>query len=267
VLISVDHSSDDTAGVCRRFLGDSRFSLVEQDSRLGWVDNCNWLLSRVETPYSFILPHDDLIEQGYLERLLEVAKSHPQAAVVYCDIESFGHRQHHRIVQQSIRGAWFTRVRTYLLEHDNAVAWRGLMRLDALKAAGSMAHNDAEDFAADTAWLFKLVKQGEFIRIPESLYKKRFWHGSEYKRWLDHHSEDRMSVWREHCLELAREAFGLELSPGEKTRIIEALIIRLRRAEMRLEPVDRGCEPSRKGRREMLEGFLSDLGELEPANC
>src|SRR5688572_9092751 len=68
VLISDDHSDDDSAAVCQTFESDSRFEVVVQPERLGWVGNVNWLLKRVDTPFGCILPHDDLITPDYLER-------------------------------------------------------------------------------------------------------------------------------------------------------------------------------------------------------
>ena len=262
VLISVDLSTDDTVDICRGFLADPRFRLIEQDRHLGWVDNCNWLLARVETPYSFLLPHDDLLEESYIERLLETANAHPTAAVVYSDIQTLGLPEELRLVQHSIRGAEFTRVLTYLIEHYNGVAWRGLMRLDALRAAGPIAHNAVDDFAAETVWLFQLVMRGEFVRVTEPLYTKRYLQGSVHGQWLDRNREGRVQAWREHCLALACEALDRDIPPGQKSMIAQALIFRLVRANSALGPFTEISELSQEEREEMLTDFVSRLAKV-----
>ena len=81
VLVSVDGSSD--GGRCREacepFAADPRFRIVAQPRRLGWVGNCNWLIGRVETPFFALLPHDDLLHERYVERLLGELRSRPRA--------------------------------------------------------------------------------------------------------------------------------------------------------------------------------------------
>ena len=206
VLISVDRSTDDTIDVCKSFLADSRFRLVEHDTHLGWVDNANWLHERVETEYSFLLPHDDLIDENYIERLLAVAKAYPLAAVVYSDIQTSGLPTDIVLSQHSIHGTLLTRVVTYLMEHYDAVAWCGLMRLDALRAAAHMDHNEVGDFAAETVWLFKIAKHGEFVRVAEPLYRKRFWDGGVHSQWLDHDRQERIRMWRAASLSPERRS-------------------------------------------------------------
>jgi glycosyltransferase involved in cell wall biosynthesis len=74
VLVSVDASSDGTAEVSRQFEHDRRFTVHVQPERLGWIANINVLLDRVETDFFFIMPHDDLIEPGYVKALRRAAR-------------------------------------------------------------------------------------------------------------------------------------------------------------------------------------------------
>jgi glycosyltransferase involved in cell wall biosynthesis len=156
VLISVDSSTDESAATCKCFLRDERFQVVEQEQRLGWVGNCNWLLSRVRTPYFCIIPHDDIIEPSYVDRLLATAEAQMGAAVVYCDIQGFGTVGNRIISQPSIQGTPLKRALTFLTEHFNAVAFRGLVRLTSARSAGPFQSNPFDDFAEDTVWLMKL---------------------------------------------------------------------------------------------------------------
>ena len=72
VEIGLEPADDDgeTRRICEAFLGDPRFSVVDNPEVLGWAQNIDSLLQRVETPYFTILPHDDAIHPEYLSRLV-----------------------------------------------------------------------------------------------------------------------------------------------------------------------------------------------------
>ena len=71
ILISVDESTDATSELCRKHsMKDERITVFEQDHRLGWAGNVNFLLERVTTPFFFLYFHDDVIAPQYTEVLL-----------------------------------------------------------------------------------------------------------------------------------------------------------------------------------------------------
>lgn len=152
VIISLDGPDRASEEAARPFLEDARFRLVIHPRRRGWVENLNWLLSQVDSPYWCYQPQDDLLEPRYLEVLLEEARARPEAAVTYCDIRAFGELET-TIVQPSVTGGPATRQLTLLHHHHSAVAFRGLTRAEALRVAGPARHNAVEDFSVDTrAW-------------------------------------------------------------------------------------------------------------------
>ena len=65
VLISDDRSDDGSAEVCRNFTPDPRFSLCVQPVRLGWIENCNWLLRHADSELVCLVSHDDLLEPDH----------------------------------------------------------------------------------------------------------------------------------------------------------------------------------------------------------
>ena len=75
-IISVDRSGDDSAAICSAFAGDPRVQLTEQPTRLGLAKNVEFLLRRAHTEYVFVLPHDDILEDRYIETLLRHMKEH-----------------------------------------------------------------------------------------------------------------------------------------------------------------------------------------------
>lgn len=261
VLISVDVSTDESATRCRSFLYDDRFQVFEQEERLDWVGNCNWVVSRVRTPYFCIIPHDDILDASYLSRLLVTAEAHPEAAVVYTDIQTFGSIDSHIIAQPSIQGLALTRVLAFLVEHYNAVAFRGLVRSEALKKAGLLQNNPFHDFAEDTVWLMKLVRQGDFVRVAEPLYWKRYHNGCVHRAWSTWSRDEKIRAWIHHCLELAVEAFKADVPLSHQTILLHALVFRLLRSSPTLGPYGEISQLSNEERQRVIAVFLSRLTE------
>ncbi len=229
VSISVDAGHDHSAAIGQAFVEDKRFVLSEQPERLGWVDNCNWLISRVRTPFFCIIPHDDLLEPNYLARLIATAESYPRAAVVYSDLSKFGERQIESLAQPAITGHPFTRALTFLVEHYNAVAFRGLVRTASPARACLLEHNPFDDFAEDTIWLMKLAMQGDLIRVPEPLYRKRITNSSARRQWPPRSKDKELhfAAWAHHCFELAILVFGGDFSTMQQKLLLRTVLLRL----------------------------------------
>ena len=62
VLMSLDGPDPACEAICRPFLDDSRFRLVVQPRRLGWVGHFNWLLSQAEGDFWYYHQQDDLTD-------------------------------------------------------------------------------------------------------------------------------------------------------------------------------------------------------------
>jgi len=265
VSISVDAGGDDSAAACLPFTADKRFVISEQHSRLGWVDNCNWLISRVETPYFCIMPHDDLLEPDYLLRLIEAAKSYPEAAVIFSDLVSFGSMQNKLLTQPSIVGCSFTRATTFLIKHYNAVAFRGLVRTVVVAGNRLLDHNPFDDFAEDTVWLLKLALQGDLIRVPELLYRKRATKGGARRQWptRSNDKERQFAAWEHHCFELAVLVLRSDFSAEQRKLLVRAIIRRLLNEGTNVGPLPPAESLLGAGEQdEYVKGFLSHLGDI-----
>jgi hypothetical protein len=214
VMISLDGHQADCERICSPFLKDSRFQMVVQPQRLGWVGNLNWLMAQVETPFWYCNPQDDLVDPLYVEILLKQAQLLPEAAVVYSDLISIGQRTE-RIRQQSIAGRAFTRQLTILLHHLSAVAFRGLTRLPAIRQAGEIPANETDSFAADTTWMAAMARWGDLIRVPAVLYQKRYHDHNEHMKWFDWSPEKKNRAWLLHCVDLLEQALAIPANPRE----------------------------------------------------
>jgi glycosyltransferase involved in cell wall biosynthesis len=198
ILISVDLGTDQTKEIIQHHLEDRRIRLFTQRRRLGWIGNTNFLLAKVKTPYFCILPHDDLIEATFISKLLENLKEYPQAVASFCDIECFGNHQG-KIIQESILGDAEMRLTDYLLHHYNAVLMRSLVRRKSLRNPVYFRNNKLLDFSADTIWGLELIMQGEVVRLPEILYKKRYHPASLHHQWQLWTDQKMLDAWELHC--------------------------------------------------------------------
>jgi len=229
VVISVDGADETSAAACEPFLGDARVKLMVQPSRLGWVRNSAAVLgiaAAEAADYACVQPHDDIMEKTYLSSLLAVAEATPQAAVVYSDIRAFGDTDI-LIHQPSVIGPPLARLATLLIDHFNAVAFRGLTRISALRAVEPISGNPFDDFAADTVWMARLATVGDLVCVPRSLYRKRYHAGNTHSEWNSWPRERQIAAWTRHCLDMLAEALKLAKDAATKNMLVEAARVRL----------------------------------------
>ncbi|MEM8930324.1 MAG: glycosyltransferase family A protein [Acidobacteriota bacterium] len=238
IVVSIDRSMDPSWSVCRAFEGDPRLRVLPPSGRRGWIDHCNSLIAQVATPWFCILPHDDLLAPTYIERLVAIAEETPSAAIVYSDIEVFGRLNVPRrgqpgdpaataaISQPSLTGTRVERLLAYVAEHYAAVGFRGLVRTISATAAGGLSLGARHGFAADAMWLARLAWEGDALRVPEALYRKRYHDRSVHHGWFALDRAARLDVWHHHCLELAEWVDTLDLSDDARDVVDRALIDR-----------------------------------------
>lgn len=260
VLISVDGPDPATEEACRPFLEDRRFALVVQPENLGWVGNFNWLVDRAETAFWCYLQQDDLIDPRYLEALVTAARDHPQASVVYCDMETFGERVQ-PVTMPSVGGSSSGRQLALIYDHFAAVPLRGICRLQALRDAGRLRHNEVDDFASDAVWMSSMARAGELIRVPETLYRKRFHGGNVHTAWADWPEEQRARAWVVHCTEMLDEAMACAADRDERRLLYDAVLTRLVTARRAPEYLT-GFFRTEAGRGQLVEDFVARLRQV-----
>jgi hypothetical protein len=226
VIISLDGPQPESERLCRPFLEDSRFHLVVQPERLGWVGNTNYLMAQVETPYWYWHPQDDLVDPRFLEVLVEHAERSPEVAIAYSDIRCFGLRSEMWIAP-SVAGDAIARQLLLLREHLWAVAFHGLTRAQALRYSGGIQANGVGTFAADTVWMAAAARWGELRRIPVDLYQKRFHSENESMRWATWPAEKRRESWIAHCADMLEQAMLVQATAHERHLLWLATLGRL----------------------------------------
>ncbi len=226
VLISLDGPQPDAEERCRSFLADARFRLVTQPERLGWAGNISWLMAQTRTPFWCYHQQDDLMASRYLEALVAAARVTPEGAVFYCDMDAFGALES-TFVMASVTGSAVGRQLALLYDHHPAVAFRGLTRLDALRAAGGVPPNEVDSFACDTAWMAAAARSGELRRVPERLYRKRYHAANEHARWFAWTLDVKTRAWIAHCAAMFGQAMLIEAPPDQRRLLWFATVWRL----------------------------------------
>ena len=213
-IISVDGADEETAAACRPFLADSRFRMVVQPERLDWFGNFNWLLGQEMGEFFCYRQHDDTTAPEFFEVLLKAAEREPQAAIVYCDCQWTGGRSDIEIVP-SIEGDPLARMAQYI-ETIPAAPVRGLIRSAAIRQAGPVRSDEFRALCEIMVWLAKVLRWGNFRRIPQALYY-RLDHASNYhKSWYDWPDERKRAAWTTMFTGLLEAAMPLCRSPQER---------------------------------------------------
>ena len=169
ILVSVDKSADATAAVCTAYARqDQRMEVYVQEERLGWAENVNFLLRKVDTEFFFIYFHDDVILPIYTDRLLAALRDDPEAASVHCDMGHFGASQHVSIGHR-YAGPTARRLIEFLVVPSRGSPLRSLTRT-AMMGSGFGLPTDGGGFWANEPYLMSLLAAGPALHVPEVLY-------------------------------------------------------------------------------------------------
>jgi glycosyltransferase involved in cell wall biosynthesis len=227
VVFSVDGPDPVCEQLCSQYLVDSRFTLSVQPERLGWVGNIGWLQQQADGEFWYYHQQDDLVDPRYLEVLIEHARRWPGAAVVYCDMETFGQRDM-AFVRSSVVGSPIARQLSLLTDHFAGVAFRGLTRVAAIRdTGGGIVENDIENFAAETVWIATMATWGDLVQVPTTLYRKRYHAQNSHNAWITWDRPQRTQAWIAHCHDLLEVAMGVPAQRSERWLLWLATVGRL----------------------------------------
>jgi GT2 family glycosyltransferase len=226
VIISDDASTDGSTELCRAIAQKHGFELILQPQRRGWIENCNVLLERARGDFICIVPHDDVLDERYVEVLAAHLVATPACVQAFCDVRGFGSTREVQ-TQSSLVGSPFERLYEMIMRHFDGTPFRGLIRRDALDRAGRLPDNAFDGFAADINWIARIAREGEMHRVPEALYAKRFHARSTAHAWSVWAEADKLAAWADHCAHLLGVALELELTAAERWLIAHAACRRL----------------------------------------
>lgn len=252
--MSVDGPDSECEKICRKFLTDSRFRLVVQPRRLGWMEHTNWLMSQVQTEFWHLQEQDDLIEPAFLETLMEHAVRNKTAAAVFANVLAFGIWDSN-ITMSSVVGSPVTRELKLIHDHFQGVAPLGLIRTEALQMCGGLQGNEFENFAADTVLMAGLARWGELHQVPLEIYRKRIHAESTHATWWEWPLERRCQAWQAHCLDMLEQSLQIDATPQDYRLLWASILERLvsRKTAAFFLPV---AELTTTDRANMLTSFL-----------
>jgi glycosyltransferase involved in cell wall biosynthesis len=169
ILVSVDLCDDATEAICRAHAAeDPRIEVLSQQDRLGWADNCNALLDRVDTEFYFLYFHDDIVAPEYVERLRQRLLDEPEAAAAYCDVQRFG-TSDRLTAGMPYPGGPAERMLLALCPSHGAPL-RALTRSRVLANGARFPALPGSGFWRWYPYLLQLVAAGPLLHLPETLY-------------------------------------------------------------------------------------------------
>ncbi len=229
IFISIDKSNDDTELITKRWFKENkniRSQIFCHRNQLGMVKNVNFLIGKCRTKYFMIMPHDDILDKNYLQKMVQCLKTNKKAIMAYSDIQAFG-IQSHIVIQKSTLGNRLERTLQYLNHNAGGEPFRALVNRTLLSKPIFLFENNCSDFAADTTWVIQMTMKGELIRVPEVLYHKRYHEGSFFNPWETVRKEEKTQAWLEHCKDCLKIIFGADFSQEELDLLIKSIQSRL----------------------------------------
>jgi hypothetical protein len=245
IMVAVDQCEDDTAAICKEAAStDPRIEVFIHTSRLGWSENANFLLSKVDTPYFFFYFHDDIIAPEYTTSLRALLVADPTAMSAHCDLEKFGAQE---LVERGnpYLGPTATRLLTYLSEEVKGPLLRGMIRSEVLASGLSFPSIAGNGNWRVPPFAMRLLAAGPALHLPGVLYRRWMGEGTMTTTWHPRSAAELVAGQAE-CTRLCLEIIeGIDASPDELSLVLYALylhmMLRTRRAEKGLKedaPID-----------------------------
>lgn len=219
VLVSVDLCDDGTYEICRAHAErDTRFRVLRQEKRQGYVGNCNFLLAQAQADYVFFAFHDDTVAPIYVSRLAQVLDARPEVVLSFSDLTTRdvdGKQEHWTFTElEGVASALERGTRMVKPAPRWWVPNRGLFRLERARRINGLKTHGAGEFSTDWPWLFHMSLLGEFARVPETLCFKNYMPGSLSRTWS--FTDRQVYEVRAACM---RELWNSELATADKARL------------------------------------------------
>jgi hypothetical protein len=198
--------------------------MVVHSERLDWVGNFNWLLQQDLREFFCYRQHDDTTAPEFFEVLLQAADKDPNAAAIYCDCQFIG--LENLQILHSIEGGSLDRMLQYI-ERMSACPVRGLIRRAAIRQAGLVRTDEFRAIHQLYNWLAKLVRWGNFRRVPEALYSKLEHPQNFTSQCLGKPEDQRRAAWPTMATGLLEVAMPLCHTPEERLYFQQTILGRL----------------------------------------
>lgn len=256
VQVSVDGADQRTADACADVANDPRFTIIIRDTALGWVRQMNTLIGEADTELFCYFQQDDVLHPEYFARLVGALDADPSAVLAFADLEWFGRK---RGVErhEGLSGPAIDRMRDYI-ERLLHTALRGVIRRAAIARAGLIVDEDGGN-AQDHVWLTRIAREGDFVRVPHTLYRKRIHDANVHASWFtqNRRHDRRRGPWVHCAAGLVETMVQMGATPRDRWPLVAFVLDRFTRPAPKrwanYEPFD-GDPP-----RDFIEAFAAEM--------
>ena len=183
LIVCDDCSSDNSLEILYKY-NDDRIVIYSNKINIGWVKNCNFLISKTNYQYFCIIPCDDYIPSNYLEKLYLTMIKDESMVNCYPHIISFG-KKNYRIHQKSLnQESTIERVIDFIMHHFKGVSFRGLIKKSKNMDLLFLNIYLQDDKFADTFQIFQHAIEGKLIEVDVPYYK-RYHDNNTHSKWND----------------------------------------------------------------------------------
>ncbi|MBB4303027.1 glycosyltransferase involved in cell wall biosynthesis [Rhodobium orientis] len=201
IAVSVDPSDDATTQTVRKVLAGRQARVVEQPQHLGWLGNCNAALGLASRDHAMLMPHDDTLDPDYVAACMDALAANPRAVLAFTDIDGLN-KADVLGTEPSETGSTCQRVAAMFRRHFPAIGFRGVF--SRTRARRHAVPRAMAGFGADSLWVLRMAVQGDIVRIPSTLYHKRFHDQTAHQPWYRASPAERDEMWIAHCVESLR---------------------------------------------------------------
>jgi glycosyltransferase involved in cell wall biosynthesis len=182
LIISNDSSTDNTLEIIQKYLDDDRVKIISNSKNIGWVKNCNLLISKTKYDYYCIIPHDDYIPENYIELLYQEIIKDNDISNCYPYICTIG-KIKKKIYQNSIlENSIELRIKNFILNHFYGVSFRGLVRKSKNPELLYLNEYLKNNIWADTYQILQHAIIGKLIQVNVQYYK-RYHKNNTHSKW------------------------------------------------------------------------------------
>jgi len=176
-LVIIDDASTDATKSSMEKFSDQRIRYHKTEKNHGEYWATNFGVNLCRGTYLTWIHSDDLLPDGSLQKRISTLIAHPDVDFVHGDIDKINENgtliEHLPTVdwpKEKILSEYFKlpheRERRYLIHHTTV-----MMRWQFFYAAGPF--DGSLPYAGDIDWLIRAIREGKYIRIPETLYLYR----------------------------------------------------------------------------------------------
>jgi hypothetical protein len=189
IIVSDRTVEDDAAEVIAAATsGDPRVRVVAAADGLTWVAHHAALLDAAAAPLAMLMPHDDDFPRGWVTAMIDALEREPDALVAFGDVRpSFLDLPHpgpppprSRLRRGRPSAADAARLFTFW---PIGLAYRGVLRIDRLRALGVRHRSTPGTAWADDLLMFEIALEGRLLHVPGPISVKRFHAGSTHMGW------------------------------------------------------------------------------------